>query len=148
MVYIISDLLDWSDRPTSGRRIFCFVTVYSIIPDHGTSIYIHEHLTASTGALTGRAGTVPTSQCCSSTSGAVRRCSISLRQQTSDVGRQAHRWQAREMMRLVRPQSGKLSPVDDQAPGREVLVVPIQHTDPMTPVQELPSVAMLAFSLV
>jgi len=47
-------------------------------------------------------------------------------------------------MRLVRPQSGKLSPVDDQAPGREVLVVPIQHTDPMTPVQELPSVAMLA----
>ena len=33
------------------------------------------------------------------------------------------------------------SPVDDQAPRREVLVVPIQHTDPRTPVQKLPSVA-------
>jgi len=34
--------------------------------------------------------------------------------------------------------------VDDQSPGRELLVVPIQHPDPRTPVQELPSVAMPA----
>jgi hypothetical protein len=37
-----------------------------------------------------------------------------------------------------------ISPVDDQSPGREVLVVPIQHPDPRTPFQELPSVAMPA----
>ena len=49
--------------------------------------------------------TVPTPRSCSPTSGAARRCSISLRQQTS-VGRQAHRWQTRKMMRLVRPQVG------------------------------------------
>jgi len=34
--------------------------------------------------------------------------------------------------------------VDDQSPGREVLVVPIQQPDPRTPVQALPSVAMPA----
>ena len=37
-----------------------------------------------------------------------------------------------------------ISPVDDQSPEREVLVVPIQHPEPRTPVQELPSVAMPA----
>ena len=34
--------------------------------------------------------------------------------------------------------------MDDQEPGREVMMVPIQHTDPRSPVQELPSVAMPA----
>jgi len=52
------------------------------------------------------AGAVPTPRSCSLTSGAARRCSIALRQQTS-VGRQVHWWQMRKMMRLVRPQSGK-----------------------------------------
>jgi len=33
---------------------------------------------------------------------------------------------------------------DDQSPGREVLVVPIQHPDPRTPVQKLPSAAIPA----
>jgi len=37
--------------------------------------------------------------------------------------------------------------VDGQSPGREVLLVPIQHPDTRTPVQELPSVAMPAETL-